>query len=235
MKGAQIMIIKDMPESERPREKMLKLGPESLSNAELIASIIGSGNNGRSAMEIAQDILAEGQGLRFLGGCTMEEILSIDGIGSARGCQLMASVELGKRLAYSRLEDMKYYDSPEAIAEFFTATMRYLSREHFRVMLLDSQGGVISVEEIGIGGLMEVEVNPGDVFSVALRKNAAGIVAAHNHPSGDCSPSLEDELLTERLVQAGELMGIPILDHLIIGAGRYESIKYRNKNIGGIK
>lgn len=222
------MIIKDMPVSERPREKMLLYGPGSLSNAELIAAIIGSGGRGRSAMDIGQELLRD-CGLGFLGRCSLEDILMVDGLGSAKASQLMAAVELGKRLAALPLRERTHFDSQKAVVDYFMSNMRYLSEEHFWILLLDTHGGMISVEEIGIGGLMGVEIHPREVFSVAVRKQAAAFVAAHNHPSGDCSPSEEDRELTQRLGSAGEIIGIPLLDHLIIGDGIYSSIKYKQK------
>ncbi len=221
------MIIKEMPESERPREKMLQHGPGALSSCELIAAIIGNGTGGRSALDIAESLLTrDEQGIGFLGRCSIEEILCVEGIGKAKGCQLMAAVELGKRLAAVPLRERQHFDSPEAIASYFMATMRYLREEHFRLLLLDVQGGMISVEEIGIGSLMGVEIHPRDVFSTAIRKNAAAIVAVHNHPSGNPAPSEEDVELTRRIGLAGKIIGIPLMEHLIIGDGTYESLKY---------
>lgn len=222
------MIIKDLPAGERPREKMIRFGQEALSNAELLALILGTGTRDVSAIRLAEEVLSmDEKGLAFLCECTIEELLELPGLGSAKACKLKAAVEIGRRVATSSRERVSL-SSPDEAASVFMERMRYFREEHFQVLILDAGGGIISVEEIAIGDVMSINVHPREVFSAAIRKGAAAVIIAHNHPSGEVTPSEDDISTTKRLVQAGEIVGICLLDHIIIGDGKYTSMKKCN-------
>lgn len=223
------MIIKNMPVTERPREKMIRYGQESLSNAELLGLIIGSGTKELTAVGLADKILSmDEKGLAFLCECTVEELMTLPGLGVAKACQLKAAVEIGRRLSTRQPKDKISLTSPEEIASLFMERMRYFKEEHFQVLSLDARGGLISVDEVAIGDVMSISIHPREVFSRAVRKGAVAVVLAHNHPSGDVEPSSEDIDTTKRLMEAGNILGICVLDHIIIGDGRYTSLKRCN-------
>ncbi|WP_269902676.1 RadC family protein [Crassaminicella thermophila] len=218
--------IKDMAESERPREKLLMSGANALSNAELLAILIRTGTKETSAIDLSQRILsASDDGLRYLADCTIEELSQIKGIGVAKACQVVAAIELGKRLAMSSAKAKININSPRDIVKIFMEEMRYYKKEYFKIMLLNTKNEIISIENISIGSLNSSLVHPREVFVRAIRKSAASLVLIHNHPSGNPKPSNEDIKITQRLIEAGKIIGIEILDHIIIGDGIYISLK----------
>ncbi|QEK13627.1 JAB domain-containing protein [Crassaminicella thermophila] len=215
-----------MAESERPREKLLMSGANALSNAELLAILIRTGTKETSAIDLSQRILsASDDGLRYLADCTIEELSQIKGIGVAKACQVVAAIELGKRLAMSSAKAKININSPRDIVKIFMEEMRYYKKEYFKIMLLNTKNEIISIENISIGSLNSSLVHPREVFVRAIRKSAASLVLIHNHPSGNPKPSNEDIKITQRLIEAGKIIGIEILDHIIIGDGIYISLK----------
>lgn len=220
------LTMKCMPESERPREKLMRNGVAALSNAELIAAVIGSGAQKESALQVAQRILAlEQDGLGHLARARHEELRAIRGIGEVKACQLLAAAELGKRICSDRSPGKVKITGPSELAEKLMIEMRHLTREVFKVVLLDTKNQILSIEEISIGSLNASIVHPREVFSPAIRKSANAVVLVHNHPSGNPEPSSEDQRVTRRLTEAGQLMGIHVLDHLVIGDLCYYSFK----------
>lgn len=219
--------IKEMPAGERPRERLLKYGASALSNAELIAIVLRSGLAGQNVLELAQALLARFEGLPGLARASTEELAGVKGMGEAKTTQVKAALELGKRLSLTAPEDNPQIKSPEDVATLVMADMALLEQEHFRTLLLDAKNRVQSVQTIYVGKLDGVNIRVGDVFREAVRRNAAAMVVVHNHPSGDPTPSPEDVRVTEQMVQAGRLLGIDVLDHLVIGRGRYVSLKER--------
>lgn len=217
--------IKELPEEERPREKLLKYGVESLSNAELLALIISTGNRSRTAVELSQDILNYFGGLRALNNLSIEEITKINGVGIAKAAQLKAVVELSKRLTQLKNRDRTVVKSPENAANLLMPELRFLTQEVFKLILLDVKNQVIAVPQISKGGLSSSIVHPREVFKEAIRRSSAAIILAHNHPSGIPDPSKEDIKITERLIETGRIVGIDVLDHIIIGDGVYISMK----------
>lgn len=218
--------IKELPEDERPREKLLRFGKEFLSNGELLAILIGTGTKDRSALTLANSILAmEKQGLSYLVDCTAEELCKIEGIGIAKSCKLIAAIELGKRIAGLIGEKRYTAGSPEEVASLYMEEMRHLKKEYFKVLFLNTKNEIISSENTSIGNLNSSIVHPREVFRNAVRKGAASIIVIHNHPSGNPLPSQNDLDITRRLKEAGQLIGIPLLDHLIIGDGVFVSLK----------
>ena len=217
--------IKELPEEERPREKLLKHGAEQLSNSELIALVIGSGSRQRTAVELSQDILTYFDGLKGLINSGVEEIKKLRGIGLAKASQLRAVIELGKRLYTAEKDIKKVIKKPGDIAGMIMPELRFLEQEVFGLVLLDIKNQVIATPRISKGGLSSSIVHPREVFKEAIRRSSAAIILYHNHPSGQPEPSQEDIDITKRLIDAGEVTGINVLDHIIIGDNIYISMK----------
>ncbi len=223
-------MIKNIPFNERPREKLFKNGVKSLSNSELIALILSTGSSEKSAIELATDIISiHEDGINFLSRCLPEDLMDIKGLGIAKISALIGAMELGKRVATSSFKSKNKVSSPKDAANILMEDLRYFDKEHFRILLLDTKGNVLSVEEISVGSLSASIVHPREVFKVAIKKSSASIILAHNHPSGDPTPSDEDIRITKRLCDVGKLVGINVLDHIIIGDGKFYSLKENSK------
>ncbi|QSF44082.1 RadC family protein [Paenibacillus tianjinensis] len=222
---SQSFMLRDLPHEERPRERMMHYGAESLSQAELLAILLRTGTRRESAIHIAQQLLGKSGGLRGLADLSIEELTNIKGIGPAKAVQLKAGIELGRRMANSRLTEPVTIRCPQDAAEILTEQLRYLQKEHFVCLFLNTKNHVISQETLSMGSLNASIVHPREVFRAAMKCSSAAIICAHNHPSGDPTPSPEDIALTSRLIQAGEIVGIDVLDHLIIGDSRFISLK----------
>ena len=220
------MLIRSLPEDERPQEKALRYGVEALSDAELIALILRTGRKNTSSVNLAEDILSIcDEGLFSMGTFDTDDLLGIKGVGPGKACTLMAAVELGKRIAASR-KPVKYVaDDPETIADMFMENLRYEKKEYFKSVLVNTRSEIVSVDNVSVGELTRTLVHPREVFSRAVKKGAYGVIFVHNHPSGDPTPSEEDLATTERLIEGGDILGIKVLDHVIIGDGRYESLR----------
>ena len=217
--------IKDLPEEERPRERLTRYGASVLSNAELLAILLRTGTKEESAISLAHRILVQEQGLRYLADSNVEQLSAINGIGKAKAAQIKAAIELGKRLAAFEPGADKPLKCPQDVAALLMEEMRYLKKEHMKLVLLNVKCNLISVEEISVGSLNASIVHPREVFNPAIRKSSASIIMVHNHPSGDPSPSSEDVSITARIAEAGKLIGIELVDHIIIGDGKYISMK----------
>lgn len=219
--------IKDLPISERPREKLFKYGVDSLSNGELIGVIITTGYKNQTAIDLANRILSiDKSGLRYLADIGVEELTSIKGIGNCKAAQIVSAIELGKRIStYKSLDNKIQINRPMVIVDLFMEDMKYLKREHFRTINLDTKNKIVGVDEISIGNLNSSIVHPREVFNVAIKRSANSIILLHNHPSGDPTPSKEDVNITRRLIEAGRIIGIRVLDHIIIGEDKYISFK----------
>lgn len=220
------MSIKDLCAFERPREKMSFYGAETLSDAELLAILIGHGYKGKSALVLAQELLEEGgRNLGFLGDCLPEELSKLPGIGMAKASQIVAACQLGKRMATRPVKRRIGVNNPEKIANLFMEKMRYYKKEFFSVIILNTKLEIISLEDVFVGTANTTLIHPREVFSKAIRLGANGIILVHNHPSGNPEPSQQDRDITLRLAQSGNLLGIKIFDHIIIGDGSYFSFK----------
>ena len=220
------MQIKSLPETERPVEKACSLGVETLSNAELLAMIIHTGTKNKSAIRLAEDVLsAFPGGIGDLGNCCLQELLALEGIGNTKACRILGAVELGKRISAMPAKRRDSISSSDDIARLFMEELRYERKEHFKTLLLNAKGDIISIESISVGELSSTVVHPREVFSMAIRKSAAAVVFVHNHPSGDARPSDEDVETTKRLIDCGVLLGIQVLDHIIIGDGYFSSMR----------
>jgi len=220
-----VIRMKDVPKEERPRERLLKYGASQLSNQELIAILIGSGTKHESVMDVANRLLIHFEGLKLLEEATIEEMTAIKGIGVAKGVTLLAAIELGRRIRQYVPEDRYIIRSPKDGANFVMESMRHLNQEHLIVLFLDTINRIIHKQTIFIGSLNASIVHPREIFREAVKRSAASIICVHNHPSGDPTPSQEDIQVTKRLVEAGKIMGIELLDHIIIGNQKYVSLK----------
>ncbi|SHG78427.1 DNA replication and repair protein RadC [Thermosyntropha lipolytica DSM 11003] len=216
--------IKDMPLAMRPREKMMAKGERSLSEEELLAIILGMGTKNLSALDLAKYLLVKYRGLRNLREVSLNELISEHGVGPAKAVAIKAAFELGRRAALS-CNQKEVVKSPEDVKNIVMEEMRYFDREHFRVLYLDRKNGIIFMEDISVGGLNSAVVHPREVFKNAVKMSAAAVILVHNHPSGDPFPSREDIEITQRLIEAGRILGIEVLDHIIIGDNRYCSLK----------
>ena len=220
-------MLRDIPHDERPRERMITYGASALSHAELLAILLRTGTRRESAIHIAQRILMQVGSIRQLVDLSIEELTQIKGIGPAKAVQLKAAVELGLRLSRSRHMEPVVIRSPRDAAELLTEQLRYLQKEHFVCLFLNTKNHVIAQETLSMGSLNASIVHPREVFRAAIKCSSASLICAHNHPSGDPAPSPEDISLTSRLVEAGHIVGIEVLDHLIIGDGNFVSLKER--------
>jgi len=218
-------LIKDVPQEERPRERMLQVGAPSLSNAELLALLLRTGSAGESVLALAQRVLSQVNGLKGLTQVTISELMEIHGIGLAKAVQIMAGVELGQRISRLLPEERYAVRTPEDAAQYVMDELRFENQEHFVCLFLNTKFRIIGKKYIFKGTLNSSVVHPREVFREAVRSSAAAIICVHNHPSGDPTPSQEDLEVTERLVEAGHLMGIEIVDHLIIGDQTYYSLR----------
>lgn len=219
------MTIKDLPLEERPRERMQELGAEKLSNTELLAIIIRTGYHEETAVRLAERIISRAGGLRFLPDLALEELQGVKGIGPAKAVQIKAALELGRRMAATLRPPGLSLGSPREVADFLMEEMRYYRKEYFKIILLNTKNQIISVEDISVGSLNSSIVHPRELFNLPVKKSAASVILIHNHPSGDPSPSREDLEVTKRLVEAGKILGITVLDHIIVGEGKYASFK----------
>ena len=215
----QTLTVRDLPLSERPRERLARLGAEALSEQELLACILGRGIRGESVLVGSRRLLAAFGTLRRLGEASVEQLSSVRGIGPAKAIQLKASVELARRIALTGTTNKPpVIDSVESAAGLLRPHLVDKKKEHFVALLLDNRHHLIRLSSIAIGSLSATLVHPRELFKEAIAASAAAVIVAHNHPSGDPEPSAHDLELTERLVEAGQVLGIEVLDHLIIGA-----------------
>ncbi|MFC7783107.1 DNA repair protein RadC [Rossellomorea sp. GCM10028870] len=219
------LMIRDFPQDERPRERLIQSGAASLSNQELLAILLRTGTKSQSVLQLANRLLNHFDGLNLLKDASLEEITKTKGIGLAKAVQIMAAVEFGRRISNLAFDDRYSIRSPEDGANYVMNDMRFLAQEHFVCLYLNTKNQVLHKQTIFIGSLNASIVHPREVFKEAFRRSAASIICIHNHPSGDPTPSREDIEVTKRLVECGRIIGIDILDHLIIGEKKFISLK----------
>lgn len=212
---------------EGPRERLLKLGPEVLRNDELLAIVIQSGNRSASVLEIARRVIETIGDLHNLLDTQPEELMSISGIGAAKAVQISAAVELGRRVVHRPANQRYQIRSAEDAAWYVMDRMRHLKKEHFVTLHLNTKHFVIGEEIVSVGSLDSSIVHPREIFKLAVKRSASAVLCIHNHPSGDPTPSPEDIAVTKRLCEAGRLLGIDVLDHIVVGDGQFVSLKSR--------
>jgi len=218
--------IKEWPEEDRPREKLLGKGPEALSNTELLAIILrtGDASSGNSALDHGRLLMQRfDESLRQLGEASVQDLCSIKGIGPAKAAQIKAAIEIGKRFSQEKVKQGEAFRSSADVFHFYQEQLGGLKKEEFHVLLLDAKNRRIKDVRISEGSLTSSLVHPREVFNPVIRESAAAVILIHNHPSGDPAPSQEDLHITRRLREIGEVMGVRVLDHIIVGKGKYVS------------
>jgi DNA repair protein RadC len=216
--------LKNWPEAERPRERLLQQGADTLSDAQLLGIIIRSGEGGRTAVDLGRELLVKFGNLAGIAGAGIKELCEVKGIGPAKAAEIKAAIELGRRHQKPTMAGASFCASQE-VADFYQPRLRDARKEEFRCILLDTKNRLIREETVSTGSLTASLVHPRETFKSAVRESAAAVIFVHNHPSGDIKPSQEDILLTRRLVQAGDLLGIRVLDHVIVGDGGHFSFR----------
>lgn len=212
--------------SEMPRERLKSCGIKALSSHELIALLIGTGTQGKTVFELSRELMAHlPNGVSDLEGLSLEDLMAHNGIGESKACQIIAGIEIGRRVYSGRTSEKSKVLGPNDVSELLMSELRYKRQEHFVVILLDTKHHVIGIDTISIGTLSQTLVHPREVFVRAIKRSAHGMILVHNHPSGIPQPSQEDITLTDRLIESGKLIGIHVLDHVIIGDGVSYSFK----------
>jgi DNA repair protein RadC len=224
--------IHDMPTGERPRERLQHYGAEALSTAELMAILLRTGSRGENVLDLATRLLIEFDGLGGLARASFSELSAVKGVGQAKAAQLKAGLEIGRRLLVAAPHERPQITSPADAANLLMLEMAHLEQEHLRVLLLDTKNRVQASPTIYKGNVNTSVIRIAELFREAIRHNSTAMIAVHNHPSGDPTPSPEDVQVTRHIVEAGNLLDIEVLDHLIIGQGRYVSLKERGLGFG---
>jgi DNA repair protein RadC len=224
--------ITDLAESERPRERLARLGAQSLSNAELLAILLRVGVPGENAVQVGQRLLQTFEGISGLQRASFDQVCSQRGLGEAKTAQIKAAIELGRRMTLESPEERPSINSPADAAALVRYEMSALEQEELRVITLNTRNRVQKIETIYRGSLNTSQIRVGEVFKSAIRGNAAAIIVVHNHPSGDPTPSPDDIAITRAIVEAGRLLDVQVLDHLVIGQGRFVSLKERRLGFG---
>lgn len=219
--------IMDLHESDRPRERLASLGPQALTNAELLAILLRVGVKGENAVAVGQRLLNNFGALTGLHRAPFADLKKQHGLGEAKASQIKAAIELGRRLTLESPGERPAINSPADAAALVSYEMSALEQEHLRVILLDRRNRVVETVEVYRGSVNSSQVRVGEIFKEAVRKNASAVVVIHNHPSGDPTPSPDDVAVTRAIVQAGKLLDVDVLDHIIIGQGRWVSLKER--------
>jgi DNA repair protein RadC len=213
--------IKEWPEDERPRERLMKFGADALSEAQLLAIVLATGDasSGQSALDLAMHLIRTFDGLRALDAASIAELCQLKGVGPAKATTIKAALELGKRLSGEPSQRHLKVTSPQDLVNYFRPRLQHLRKEVFKVVLLDTKHQMLKAITVSEGSLSASLVHPREAFLPAIKESAAAVIFIHNHPSGDPTPSTEDKELTLRLAEVGQLVGISVLDHIIIGAG----------------
>jgi DNA repair protein RadC len=220
-------MIRDLAHGDRPRERLVQVGPSAVSTAELLAIILRTGMRGENVLRLAERLLIEFGNLPGLARASVAELTRVHGVGPVKAIEIKAALEIGRRLISSAPEERPRVTSPADAANLLMSEMMFLEQEHLRTILLDTRNRVLHISTVYVGSLNSSVVRIGELFRAAIRENAAAIIIAHNHPSGDPAPSPEDIQVTRQIIQAGKLLDIDVLDHVVIGRQRYVSLKER--------
>jgi DNA repair protein RadC len=224
--------INDLPVDERPRERLSRLGPQVLSNAELLAILLRVGVPGENAVQVGQRLLSKYKNLAGLHRAPFEDLCDQHGIGEAKAAQIKAAIELGRRMAREPREERTTVNSPADAAALVAYDMSALEQEHLSVILLDTRNQVLDIVEVYKGSVNSSQVHVGELFKPAIRRNASALIVVHNHPSGDPTPSPDDVAVTRSIVQAGKLLDVDVLDHMVIGQGERGWVSMKERGLG---
>lgn len=221
------VMVRDLPQEERPREKLIQRGAAALSDTELLAILLRTGTASVSVLHLAEEVLAKykDKGLVSIMNISPQEIATVHGVGLAKAATIVAAVELGRRLSAKAAQKLEKIEGPEDVARYASPLLRFEQKEHFLVMLLDVRNRVLAMPIVSVGSLTASVAHPREIFREAIRYSAANMILIHNHPSGDPTPSREDVQITKQMMKAGEIMGIPVLDHVIIAGDGFLSLK----------
>ncbi|MEW6115280.1 MAG: DNA repair protein RadC [Nitrospirota bacterium] len=220
-----VKTIKEWPEGERPRERLVKYGAESLSDAQLLAIILRTGNREKGVLHLAMTLLDTFKDLGTIDAASINELASIKGLGTAKIAQIKAAFELGKRLMSESSDGKPVFSSSHSLYTYFAPRFKNLKKEYFIAVLLNQRNRLIREHKVSEGTLTNSLIHPREAFKEAIKESAASVIFVHNHPSGDPSPSRDDITVTERLKSAGDIIGIAVLDHVIIGDGKFVSLR----------
>ncbi len=223
--GYSPTLIRDLPNGDRPRERLRDAGAWSLSNAELLAILLRTGTQSESVLDIAERLLAKAQGLDGLARLSHAELCKFHGFGEAKASQLLAAIELGKRITSTRVDEKPVIRSPHDVEKLLRNEMAFLDQEHFRVIALDTKNRVLSMSDIAVGTVNSTTIRTAEVFREAVQRNAPAIIVAHNHPSGDSTPSREDIVVTRELMKAAKHLDIELMDHIVVARSGVSSLK----------
>ena len=225
-------MIRDLPQGERPRERLREHGPSQLSNPELIAILLRTGTSGESVLNLATRMMATFDGLGGMSRAAYSELCALNGISEAKACQLLAAFELGRRVVSLHPEGRPVINSPQDVFNLLGAEMNVLDQERLRVLLLNTKNEVMGIQEIYKGNVNSSVVRVAEVLRPAVRENCPSVILVHNHPSGDPSPSPEDILVTRKIRVGGEMMDIEVMDHVILGSRGFVSLKDKGLGFG---
>jgi DNA repair protein RadC len=220
--------VRELPEEDRPRERLARLGPEALRDAELLAVLFRTGTRNRGAVTLADDVIRHFGDLRGLARASVEELQQVNGLGAVKALEIKAALEIGKRLALHTDPERRRIKSAADVADLLMVRFKDCETEVFKCLLLNTKHEVLKIVDISQGGIDGTVAAPRDVFRQAVREGSPAVIVCHNHPSGDPEPSRDDIALTKRLAEAALLLGILFLDHIVFGDGRYVSLKERN-------
>lgn len=221
------LTIKELPPNLQPRERLIENGVTYLSDSELIAILLGTGTRDKTALRLAELLISYFKDISLLSVARHSQLVNMQGIGKAKAAQVIAAFELGRRAVSCKPSKQRYIGSPEDVWQLLGPSMRLLDKEYFKSIFLDTKHNIIGVCDISVGSLNASIVHPRELFKEAIKQNSSQVIVVHNHPSGSTRPSNEDVELTKRLVKAGELIGIQIIDHIIIGIDGFVSLKER--------
>lgn len=217
--------VREIPTEDRPRERLERVGPEALRDAELLAILFRTGTRKKGAVAVAEEVIRHFGSLRALAQASLEELQEVDGLGRVKSIEIKTALELGKRLVAYREPERRKIRTAEDVADLLMVEFKDYEDEHFKCVLVTTKKDLIKVVDVSRGGLSVTPADPRDVFRWAIRAGASGVFICHNHPSGNPEPSRDDILLTKRLAESGELLGVSVLDHVIFGDGRWFSLR----------
>ncbi|KEO82685.1 DNA repair protein RadC [Tumebacillus flagellatus] len=223
--AASPVLVREIPEEDRPRERLRQVGPEQMSNAELLAILLRTGSRGRSAVNLAEQVLKRFGSIRELLHADLQELTEIPGVGLAKAAQLKAAIEVGRRIARFSQSSAPQFLTAQDAAEYMMDRLQFQLKEHFVALHLDAKRRLIGEEIVSVGTLDGTVAHPREIFKTAIKRSASAIICLHNHPSGDPTPSYEDLEVTRRLVECGRILGVDVLDHIVIGSHSYCSMR----------